>query len=32
LDELKANCKKAAKVENWDEEKKILKEIYSNLG
>jgi glycosyltransferase involved in cell wall biosynthesis len=32
LDELKANCQKAAEVENWDEEKKILKEIYSNLG
>jgi glycosyltransferase involved in cell wall biosynthesis len=32
LDELKANCQKAAEVENWDEEKKILKVIYSNLG
>lgn len=32
LDELKANCQKAADVENWEEEKKILKKIYSNLG
>lgn len=32
LDELKMNCKKAARIENWNEEKKILKEIYSNLG
>ena len=32
LDELKLNCQKAAQLENWDEEKKALKEIYNHLG
>jgi len=32
LVELKENCQKAALVENWDHEKKVLKEIYTNLG
>jgi glycosyltransferase involved in cell wall biosynthesis len=31
LNELKANCQKAALIENWEQEKTILKEIYPEV-